>query len=76
MGELTHNWEVVDLLISMSVAAARNKRANGADVFEPFPTSIQVVKRKSPNEGGGEEVFSFYKNGKKLMDELVRNLFE
>jgi len=32
--------------------------------------SIQAVKRKSPNEGGGEEILSFYKNNVKMANEL------
>jgi len=39
--ELRHNPEVVDLLVSITVGAAKNKRHNGADVFEPFPDSVQ-----------------------------------
>jgi len=58
------------LLISMTVAVAKNKRANGADVFEPFPTSIQAIRRKSPNEGGGEEILSFFQNNTKLLNNL------
>lgn len=62
--ELRHNPEVVDLLVSITVGAAKNKRHNGADVFEPFPDSVESTVRDKIT-GAEIEVRSFRDSGQK-----------
>ena len=60
IGELRHNTAVTDLLITMTVPAARTNgvdlslistsllrfsSANGADVFTPYPESLSIERK-------------------------------
>eukprot|EP01090_Pellita_catalonica_P000924 TRINITY_DN1065_c0_g1_i1.p1 TRINITY_DN1065_c0_g1~~TRINITY_DN1065_c0_g1_i1.p1 ORF type:complete len:755 (-),score=117.75 TRINITY_DN1065_c0_g1_i1:16-2280(-) len=61
--ELQHSPEVVDVLITITAGAGKNKRANGADVFVPFPDSVQYTEKDKL--GREVEVRSFAKGGVK-----------
>eukprot|EP01094_Clydonella_sp_ATCC50884_P024780 TRINITY_DN6310_c0_g1_i1.p1 TRINITY_DN6310_c0_g1~~TRINITY_DN6310_c0_g1_i1.p1 ORF type:complete len:711 (+),score=128.11 TRINITY_DN6310_c0_g1_i1:147-2279(+) len=42
-GEVKNNYEVLQLLISASIAASKYKHPKGADTFEPYPRSITAA---------------------------------
>jgi len=64
--ELEHNADVVDMLVTITVAAAKNRRHNGADVFEPFPDAVNVTTK---DKWGNEETeLSFRSGGTKNFD--------
>eukprot|EP01087_Luapelamoeba_hula_P017063 TRINITY_DN5342_c0_g1_i1.p1 TRINITY_DN5342_c0_g1~~TRINITY_DN5342_c0_g1_i1.p1 ORF type:complete len:558 (+),score=72.30 TRINITY_DN5342_c0_g1_i1:442-2115(+) len=64
--ELAHNADVIDLLVSITVSAARNRRHNGADVFDPYPDSVQIITKDK--WGRDEQTLSFRKGQTKDFD--------
>ncbi|KAL6051672.1 Poly [ADP-ribose] polymerase 6 [Balamuthia mandrillaris] len=71
--ELMHNPEVVDALVTITVAAAKNKRGNGADVFEPFPDAVQSVQK---DKYGNEESVRTFRDGATKNFDLVASVCE